>query len=376
MSFADQASDASGQRATDTPDSEDRSGDPNDAAPPLTEEDRLKAFRIAEEARKQFLSWLKWTFGLIVVFLGVAGLKGYSDWQAKLKETEAIIRKTVEDNLETNFKTRTEDVIKSAVEARSEIKVSSKLVEDLRERADEVDREIAKFHQRLELLGGEVERSAKEVTKKWNGMIATDMLGPQAQRGEKNREQQFLDRGKNYAIKIGLNGLPAPEIAFQGGLDSAGTVAGYDPERRVYTVNQSKLDTPALAEYVAIIGRFFDKNRNVLANLGKPGYPDPELWQDLRVSVVNYLLVKDHIQPGPDAASGELELYRQLTAMDEAGAANVEKLAVAILKQFGGDWNEGNLAQKVLEGNQKVKAVPPEVVKEVFKKRVPARMPG
>lgn len=272
----------------------------------------------------------------------------------------------VEENLKANYKTRTDEVLDSAVKARTEITVSSRIVSDLQKQSKDLEAELNRFHEKLASLEKQAEGKATELTSRL-GRIAADFLGPEGQWNQRIREQDFLNKSRAYAAKLALT-LQEPRIVFREDRTAPGMLlATYDTEENVYVVSPSKLDTPGLPEYAALMGRFFEKNRDVLKNVGRPGFPDVDLWQNFRQSVVNYVLVKDGFRLEPHVPHDQLDFYRTLTAMEKkAGAASIRKLATALLEAFGQDWNTANFFQKVLAVNEKVKALSAEDVKEAF----------
>jgi hypothetical protein len=346
---------------------------PNSEQPdhPPSDEVKLSAFKIVEEARTQFLTWLKWTFGLGALFLGLFGLKGYSDWTAVLdaqkKELDSKIRDQVDENLRLNYKVRADEVLDSAVKARAEIAVSSRTLADLQSRSQEMELGLERFRDKLVLLERQAEGKTTEFTSKLD-RIAADFESPAGQSNQRIKEQKFLKRSREYATKLALT-LPEPRVVFREDPSVGNVLAMYDTKANVYVVSPSKLDSPALAEYSALMGRFFEKNRELLKNVGKPAYPDIQLWQGFRQSIVNYLLITDGLQSKPEGRDEELAIYRMLMVLEKkAGAASTRKLAVALLQAFDRDWRTANFQEKVLEVNEKVQALPNEDLKDALRR--------
>jgi hypothetical protein len=286
--------------------------------------------------------------------------------EAHKKDLDGKIHQQVEENLKTNYKTRTDEVLDSAVKARTEMTVSSRILGDLQKQSKDLEAELNRFHEKLASLEKQVEGKATEFTSRLD-RITSDFLGPEGQWNQRIREQEFLNKSRSYAAKLALT-LPEPRIVFREDRTAPGTVlATYDTKENVYVISPSKLDTPGLPEYAALMGRFFEKNRDVLNNVGKPGFPDINLWQNFRQSIVNYLLVKDGFQSTPQAPPNQLDFYQTLMAMEKkADVASIHKLATALLEAFGQDWNTANFLEKVLTVNEKVKALPAEEVKKAF----------
>lgn len=284
---------------------------------------------------------------------------------AHKKDLDEKVYRQVEDNLKVNYKSRTDEVLDSAVKARTEISVSSKKVADLQKQAKQLDADLARFRENLAAL----EKQAKEKAAAFSSgldRLAADFLSPEGKRTQLLRQQQFINKSREYAKRLGLT-LPEPKIVFREDSSQPTATAVYDAKENEYIISPAHLELPGLAEYAALMGRFFEKNRVVLNSLGKPGFPESDLWQNFRQSVVEYLLVTDKIQPKPDSPDEWIPFYRVLTAMEKkSDVASVRKLAVALIESFGADWNTANFTQKVLAVNEKVKALSPEIVKETL----------
>ena len=282
---------------------------------------------------------------------------------AHKKDLDEKVHKQVEENLKANYKRRTDEVLDSAVKARTEISVSSKAVADVQKQAKELDTELARFRENLAALEKQAEEKSTAFSQGLD-RLAADFLSPEGKRIQQLEQQEFINKGREYAKKLGLT-MPEPKIVFGEDRSLPSLIAKYDAIGNEYTINLSHLESPGFAEHAALMGRFFAKNRNLLENLGRPGFPETDLWQDFRQSVVKYLLVKDGIQSHPDSSDASIPFYRALTAMEEkSNVASARKLAIALLEAFGAEWNEANLIQKVVAVSDRVNAVSPEIVRE------------
>ena len=204
--------------------------------------DKLKAYKIVEEARGQFLTWLKWTFGFGVIFLGLIGLKGYSDWTAMLEaqrtESDTKIRQQVDENLRANYKARTDEVLDSAVKARAEMALSSRTLGELQNRSKDLEIELNRFRDKLAALEKQAEGKATEFTSRLD-RIAADFEGPAGKSNQRTREQAFLTKSREYATKVGLT-LPEPRILFREDGRAPGQVlAMYDIKQNAYIISRT-----------------------------------------------------------------------------------------------------------------------------------------
>lgn len=124
------------------------------------DEDRLHAYKIVEEARQQFLTWLEWTCGAFLLFAGVVGVKGYSDWTSLLEAQRAgldgKIREHVSQHLRENYQARADEVLASAVKARTEIATATRTLADLQGRSTGLEKELDRFQNKISALKAQV----------------------------------------------------------------------------------------------------------------------------------------------------------------------------------------------------------------------------
>lgn len=328
----------------------------------LADQDRLHAYKIVEDARQQFLTWLKWTFGAFLLFAGVIGVKGYSDWTSLLEAQRAgldgKIREHVSQHLRENYQARADEVLASAVKARTEIATATSTLADLQSRSTGLKKELDRFQDKISAVEAQVQSKATEVSGRLD-RLAADFEGPAAHSTQRLKERNFLASGRAYAARLALT-LPEPKIVFRTAASAPDSVlATYDLKTGEYVVNPSKLETPGLPESSALMGRFFEKNQDVLKNVDKPGYPDSGLWQNVRMSIVAYLLTTDGLPVPALGFAADQSLYRLFKAVEQrAGVDSARRLAVGVLESFDRNWRTANTNEKVVAVNARVKAVP------------------
>jgi len=125
------------------------------------------------------------------------------------EELDTKIHKQVEDNLQKNFKARTDEVTESAVKARTEIAVSSRILRDLESRSKDLEAELSRFHEKITSLERLAEAKAADFTNKLDRRAA-DFVGPAEQATQRAKEQAFLKNSRDYATKLGIT-MPEPE---------------------------------------------------------------------------------------------------------------------------------------------------------------------
>src|SRR5262245_45009029 len=97
-----------------------------------------------------------------------------------------------------------------------------------------MEKELDLFRNKLAALE---EQAKREVTMSVNRLSA-GCSGPEGQRHQQMKRQEFLNKGRAYAAKLGLT-MPEPQIVFR---EEEGVNGRYDTKEGVYVVIPSKLD--------------------------------------------------------------------------------------------------------------------------------------
>jgi len=189
--------------------------------------------------------------------------------------------------------------------------------------------------------------------------LVADFEGPAAHSTQRLKERDFLAASRAYAARLALT-LPEPKIVFRTAASAPDSIlAAYDLKTGEYVVNPAKLETPGLPESSALMGRFFEKNQDVLKNIDSPGFPDSRLWQNVRMSIVAYLLTTDGLQVAALGIDADQSLFKLFKAVEQrTSAASARRLAVAILESFDRHWRTANAGERIAAVNARVKAVP------------------
>jgi hypothetical protein len=163
-------------------------------------------------------------------------------------------------------------------------------------------------------------------------------------RGEVEQLQQaFVLASDSYAKHLGLPG--GPRITFaRGGTGPLGNeIAVWDERSPQYVVDLKRAGTPGLAEYVALMSRFF-------ARLDGP-CPDGNQFRDeFRVGLAHYIIQSDSPAKAAFILPGSYPLSTTFLRIEaEAGTSRpVKTLALRSLYSFDCNWSRETLRRKVL----------------------------
>ena len=185
-------------------------------------------------------------------------------------------------------------------------------------------------------------------------------------RSTRSPEQQgFVTRAVAYARKLDLPG-PEPEIGFVEH-EFAGALAIWQNER--YEVDPRSINYPGLDRYVALMGRFLSKHYHCLSGSTQVSI---ELWQELRSSLVEYVIATDEDTPGrSDHRAYGMRLFKVLNDLQQlSDVVVVRKLVLGVLDRFDCDWTDNNLTQKFDAVNQALAiGIAPGLIEQAFARR-------
>lgn len=143
--------------------------------------------------------------------------------------------------------------------------------------------------------------------------------------------------------------------------------AQWNTKTRRYAVNPGFIKTAGLPQYVALMGRFMDKNYDRCFGDGRePSGALIGFWNEFRHSTVGYL-----IQSVPDFSNvtnigTHYPLFQKLKRLEAPAVEPVQRLALELLDRFDCDWSHANLQQKVLQISQERDLLPEKVIREAF----------
>lgn len=180
--------------------------------------------------------------------------------------------------------------------------------------------------------------------------------------GEPVTEERFVASVGRFFKRLYPNDEP-PATVFETESPGPGVQAWWNAAEHRYEVSPESAGAPDLPAYVALMGRFMLLHYD--ACFGGDGEPtvDGDLWNDFRLSVVEYLLQTD-----PAAAAGErsplagplFDALMALEARDGVTRANVRSFALALIDRFGCGWNAGSLVEHMMKVNEDLEQPLPE----------------
>jgi hypothetical protein len=184
-------------------------------------------------------------------------------------------------------------------------------------------------------------------------------------------EQRFIDQAAAYAKQLNLP-PPEPTIVFT--QNEAGILAFWNSEEKRYEVDAKSATYPGLDRYVALMGRFMAKHYDRCFGRGERANPSVDLWQELRSSLVEYVISTDPDSPGPsDQRAYGMPLFKALKRMGGEAASEsedikaVRKLVLTLLDRYECDWTRADLLSKVLAVNRELgQVLSEEVIKQAF----------
>ena len=182
-------------------------------------------------------------------------------------------------------------------------------------------------------------------------------------------QRDFISTAKEFADLMGFTDRD-PIIEFKQS-DHAGLQALWNAESGRFEVNVDNIDTPGLPQYVAIMGRFMERNyqRCIVEQVSGQGTDFFEFWNEFRNSIVDYLIqsVPAFSQVNLFSKDYNYKLFQALKEMEkDYGVDNVQRLALELLKQYDCDWSQANISDKIIEVNRERGFLPEEVIRKVF----------
>jgi hypothetical protein len=161
-----------------------------------------------------------------------------------------------------------------------------------------------------------------------------------------------------------------PTTVFETQPPDPGVQAWWNAEQHRYEVNPDAASAPDLPAYVALMGRFMLLHYDACFGGSGESSVDQNLWNDFRLSVVEYLLQTD-----PSAAAGEQSalagpLFKALMTLEARKGvtrANVRSLALALIDRFACDWTADSLVEHTAKVNDELgRPVPDQALRETL----------
>jgi hypothetical protein len=177
-------------------------------------------------------------------------------------------------------------------------------------------------------------------------------LGAVHRQLESESEERFVRASHEFSRKMALAG-PDPIIAFvkpQG----PGIQAFWNVDMRRYEVNPANIDTAGLPQYVALMGRFLDRNfrRCFDDQTSSAQKPTVEWWNEFRYSIVDYLIQTQEEFKGVTTVGTQSRLFAALKSIeDKAGLDAAKRLAFELLNRFECAWTPDNITAEIVKIN-------------------------
>ena len=181
-------------------------------------------------------------------------------------------------------------------------------------------------------------------------------------------EQRFIADSSAFAKLMSLSGAD-PKVVFK--RQEAGIMTVWDEETRRSIVNPDHIDSPGLPQYVALMGRFMERNFERCFGKGKKTFGESgAFWNEFRYSVVAYLIqsVPGFSDPTLMTITKDYSLYKDLKALEVHGVQPVQRLALELLERFDCDWSQDNLADRVRVINEQRGLLPVDALRSAFTK--------
>ncbi len=126
----------------------------------LTDQEKLAAIRIAEEAQRRIVSWAKWIFGVGTIVFAIFGFRAYSDFHSVIDnidtKIEAKVNETVTKNVNeavqkevSDYKAFTKQFIDAIVEAKGKLQIADDELNKLEDRFVAAEKTISSFEKTL-----------------------------------------------------------------------------------------------------------------------------------------------------------------------------------------------------------------------------------
>jgi hypothetical protein len=181
--------------------------------------------------------------------------------------------------------------------------------------------------------------------------------------GEPVTEERFVASVGRFFKRLYPDDEPPTTVFETEESPGPGVQAWWNAEKHRYEVSPEAAGAPDLPAYVALMGRFMLLHYDACFGGDGESTVDGNLWNDFRLSVVEYLLQTD-----PAAAAGEqsalagplFDALMALEARDGVTRANVRSLALALIDRFGCGWTAGSLAEHVMKVNEELEQPLPE----------------
>jgi len=187
-------------------------------------------------------------------------------------------------------------------------------------------------------------------------------LGAGSAPSSSESEERFIKTSHEFARKMGLSGRD-PQIAFVPRQDDFQAV--WNTHKEQYDVNLKYVDTLGLPQYVALMGRFFERNYKKCFETGGAKV-EVNFWQEFRFSLVDYLIQTQPEFKNVVTVGQSFALFATMQSLEKlAGADATKRMAIELLDRFNCDWNRANLRDQMIKINSERGFMPAEAIAKV-----------
>jgi hypothetical protein len=182
-------------------------------------------------------------------------------------------------------------------------------------------------------------------------------------------EERFVASVRNFFEHL-YPGDDPPMTVFETQSPGAGVQAWWNAEQHRYEVNPDAASAPDLPAYVALMGRFMHLHYDACFGGSGETTVDGSVWNDFRLSVVEYLLQTDPLAAAGEQSALDGPLYEALMVLEASEGitrANVRSLALALIDHFACDWTADSLVDHVAKVNEELgRPVPEPALRETL----------
>jgi hypothetical protein len=186
--------------------------------------------------------------------------------------------------------------------------------------------------------------------------------------------QAFIAATEDYARRLGVSPPPYDIVVVKGLRKESGAL--WNPKKGRYEVTLEKLKSPGLPKYVVLMGRFLTKNYDRC--IGQKTVTDTDLWQEIRLSLVNYII---STEPDRDIREYPVQdqwllpkVLKRIENDSRGGVQSARKLALALLDSYNCESTRDNLLRKILDTNTNINVLPNRVVEDAFTAELKSRI--
>jgi hypothetical protein len=220
------------------------------------------------------------------------------------------------------------------------------------------------YYRKLQSLGTDKLAQDARVRQWTTGRLAA--LGMEHRRFDSESQERFVKASHEFARRMALDG-PDPTLVFvkptAAGIHATGIQALWNSKKRQYEVNPLNVDTAGLPQYVALSGRFLDRNYAKCWERDDNVRPDTQWWNEFRYSAIDYLIQTQKDFSGVTTIAKQFRFFAALKTIEAtAGVEQTTRLALELLNRYDCDWTRDTIADRMLKINDDRGLMPRSVI--------------